>query len=851
MNLHARILLIDDNSSDRVLVIRELKREFPDIQVREIVDSKSLSQALSQHQFDLVITDYQLHWNDGITVLQMIKHRYPDCPVIMFTDSGDQEIAVKAMKAGLDDYVLKSPRHYIRLPAAVRSSLERVRDRHQAHQFKQRLQSLLNQLEVGVFRSTLDGQILEGNAAFLNMLNLKDIAAAQARNLYDTFWQPSRKAKMLHHLQQQEQLNRVEVCLHRHPETRWFLLSQALTKLEGETYVDGLLEDITERKQAELAVQQQTRREQLASVITQRIRQSLQLQDVLQTAVAEVHLLLQVDRVTIWQFQPNHTGIVVAEAAKTEWQMVSSAVIQQVWLRDQWPRYHQGQLQFIGDVQRLQLSDEIAELVRQYQIQSVLVAPILHQETVWGLLVVQQCSYCRYWQQTDGDLLNYLTNQLGIAIQQAELYQQVRQLNQVLECKVEERTAQLQKSLDFEALLKRITDKVRDRLDERHVLQSAVLELALALQADCCDASLYESSSFTATICYEYTVSLPSALGQVIPCIEHLNVYLQLYHGHHFQLCSNSMRGWAAILTCPIVDDESVLGDLWLFKPVSAYFDDLEVRLVQQVANQCAIAIRQSRLYQAAQNQVGELEQLNQLKDDFLNTVSHELRTPVANMKMATQMLNLLLNEDSGLSAESKVELAKSKVNHYIQILDTECTRELELINELLDLQRLDANDQPWEPVAIDLSSWFSYIINPFEERAQTHQQILEVQVEDGLPLLYTHPPSLERVITELVNNACKYTPPGEHITVSAMAHSDLIQMRVMNSGIEIPPQELSRVFDKFYRIPSADFWKQGGTGLGLTLVQKLVAYLGGSIQVESRFNQTCFIVELPSSQAG
>src|SRR5919202_2651788 len=115
------LLLIYDNEEDRVLISYELRREFPELQVESVIDTESLYQALTTGNFNLVITDYQLHWNDGLTVLSEIKTRYPSCPVIMFTDSGDQEIAVEAMKSGLDDYIIKSPKHYVRLRGAVRS----------------------------------------------------------------------------------------------------------------------------------------------------------------------------------------------------------------------------------------------------------------------------------------------------------------------------------------------------------------------------------------------------------------------------------------------------------------------------------------------------------------------------------------------------------------------------------------------------------------------------------------------------------------------------------------------------------------------------------------------------------
>jgi signal transduction histidine kinase/DNA-binding response OmpR family regulator len=121
-----RILLIDDNPDDRILATRSLKQAFPMAEVRSIIDAATLEQALQQDQFDIVITDYQLLWSNGISILERIKALNPSLPVVMFTNSGNEEIVVAAMKLGLDDYLLKSPRHYARLPIVVQSVLQRT-----------------------------------------------------------------------------------------------------------------------------------------------------------------------------------------------------------------------------------------------------------------------------------------------------------------------------------------------------------------------------------------------------------------------------------------------------------------------------------------------------------------------------------------------------------------------------------------------------------------------------------------------------------------------------------------------------------------------------------------------------
>ncbi len=125
-----RILIIDDNRGDRLLAIRELRKAFPDLEAEEVSEAIDLASALEAGEFDLVITDYQVRWSNGLAILQAIKSRYPDCPVIMFTNSGSEEVAVKGMKQGLSDYVLKGQPQY-RLVVAVQESLEKQQMRRQ------------------------------------------------------------------------------------------------------------------------------------------------------------------------------------------------------------------------------------------------------------------------------------------------------------------------------------------------------------------------------------------------------------------------------------------------------------------------------------------------------------------------------------------------------------------------------------------------------------------------------------------------------------------------------------------------------------------------------------------------
>jgi two-component system, NtrC family, sensor histidine kinase KinB len=134
-----QLLLLDDNPDDRLLIWRQLRNVFPDLRVTEVMHDKHFEQVLQNDGFDLVITDYQLRWTDGLSVLRAVKDRWPDCPTVMFTGTGSEEVAVEAMKLGLDDYVLKSPRHYVLLQAAIQSALAKSRQRQALKMAEQRI----------------------------------------------------------------------------------------------------------------------------------------------------------------------------------------------------------------------------------------------------------------------------------------------------------------------------------------------------------------------------------------------------------------------------------------------------------------------------------------------------------------------------------------------------------------------------------------------------------------------------------------------------------------------------------------------------------------------------------------
>lgn len=664
--------------------------------------------------------------------------------------------------------------------------------------------------------------------------------------------------------------------------------SRIVPEFDSEGTVESVLvisRDVSKLKQAEEALRQQAQREQSLNRVVQAIRNSLNLNTIFSTAATEITRLLKADQAVIIQYLPQEK-IWQCVADYRQSPNLPSALNIEIPDNDNPFATSLKQFGVVKISDYAACKDQISRSLAAIYPGAWLFVPLQIGSEIWGCLSLHHSHQGWDWQDSEVDLACGVADQLAIAIQQSELYEQVQQLNAHLELQVRERTAQLRQAYEFEATLKRITDKVRDSLDEDQILQTAVEELGRAIGLHGCNAALYDLETKTSQIKYEFTTLPTPFRGYTMRMSNFQQGYNQLMAGQHFSFCGlvpypNRVR--VALLACPIQDDQGVLGDLWLVNHTAYQFTEQDIRLAQQVANQCAIAIRQARLYQAAQAQVAELERLNRLKDDFLSTVSHELRTPMSNIKMATQLLELLLfAEKNAHSPESPCASASStplvlqpsafeKARQYFQILKDEGQREISLINDLLDLSRLDAGNNVLHLSTVEPQSWIAQVVAPFWERARGQQQQLRIDIPNTLFPLTTDTTCLERIITELLNNACKYTPAGEWITVSARVvegvgvkaqpghsingqtnelHQPLLgcgfQLSISNSGVELPKSECDRIFEKFYRIPNNDPWKHGGTGLGLALVKKLTERLGGTIRVESAQGQITFTLLLP-----
>lgn len=248
-----RFLLIDDSADDRALAARELRRELPGLELVEIAEPEKLNTALAGADYDLVITDYQLHWTDGVSILKEVKHRNPDIPVIMHTGSGSEEVAVEAMKAGLDDYVLKSSHRRSRLKEAVKKALSLAEQRREVRRAESQYKDLFETVPIGLFRCSPTGIILDGNSALATMLGLGR-PELLSRKMSELHARPGEYARWRAVLERQGAVASLESefrCAS--GKTAWVEIHAKAMRdaATGEIYYEGSIEDITERKAAE------------------------------------------------------------------------------------------------------------------------------------------------------------------------------------------------------------------------------------------------------------------------------------------------------------------------------------------------------------------------------------------------------------------------------------------------------------------------------------------------------------------------------------------------------------------------------------------------------------------------
>lgn len=327
-----------------------------------------------------------------------------------------------------------------------------------------------------------------------------------------------------------------------------------------------------------------------------------------------------------------------------------------------------------------------------------------------------------------------------------------------------------------------------------------------------------------------------------------------------------------SLLLVPLENQGTILGCLSLQHQYQRSWSPEEVVFVKLVAAQLSTAIIQSRtmqqiqavvqertaqlqrslevqakLYEKTRQQVEQLRQLNEEREEFLSTVSHELRTPLTSMTLAIRMLR-------------QANLSPERQEKYLDILEQQCIQETQLINDLLALRKLESSSATAAQLQrLDIRYLIRDIAQSIEEEMTERGLILELDLPSQALMIHTEADSVSRIVMELLTNAKKYSQPNSVVRLQVTqaapglgSQPGHIMLQLHNSGDGISPEELPHIFDKFRRGRGVTKQAIQGTGLGLALVKGLVEHLGGTIVASSHPHEqnqswdTCFTVSLP-----
>jgi signal transduction histidine kinase len=291
-----------------------------------------------------------------------------------------------------------------------------------------------------------------------------------------------------------------------------------------------------------------------------------------------------------------------------------------------------------------------------------------------------------------------------------------------------------------------------------------------------------------------------------------------------------------SFLGVPIVLQGKILGNLYLTNRLDTpEFSADDQRLIEMLAAHAAVAIERAELYDRIEQNAAQqaemvtqlqaanerLRELDQLKSDFVSLVSHELRAPLTNMKGALELL-----------LDSLEMLEGSRGWALLEVLDEEVARLTRLVQGVLEVTRIEAGRLSIDQQPLDLRRHLEKVVQQVDVRAAQHDFVLHA--DENLPLVAADPDRVTDILSNLLDNAMKYSPRGGEITIETQTENGTLTVSIVDRGVGIPAEQLDDVFDKFHRIDTSDARESYGYGLGLYITRKLVEAQGGKIWVDS-----------------
>jgi signal transduction histidine kinase len=300
------------------------------------------------------------------------------------------------------------------------------------------------------------------------------------------------------------------------------------------------------------------------------------------------------------------------------------------------------------------------------------------------------------------------------------------------------------------------------------------------------------------------------------------------------------VMGIKAAIGAPMLSEGKGIGAIWVTRDRAGRFSDKEITLLKTFADQAVIAIQNARLFREIADKSKQLEIANQHKSAFLASMSHELRTP----------LNAIIGFSEVLLERYFGEL-NEKQDDYLKDIHSSGKHLLALINEVLDLSKVEAGRMELDRSEFDLTAAVADAMTLIRERAQQHAIALGLDAAPGLGTIHADERKFKQILLNLLSNAVKFTPDGGRIDVRVTRGADGIEVAVCDTGIGIAAEDQSAVFEEFRQVGRDYMSKHEGTGLGLALCKRLVELHGGRIWLErAPGHGSTFIFSLPEVAA-